>query len=45
MINRILIFTLLKTIALAQSAFPGLNSWTHSNTVGLAGGGYIPQPK
>ena len=41
MINRILIFTLLKTIALAQSAFPGLNSWTHSNTVGLAGGGYI----
>ena len=41
MINRILIFTLLKTIALAQSAFPGLDSWTHSNTVGLAGGGYI----
>ena len=38
--NLLLIITL-KSLLISQSTFPGLNSWTQSNTIGLSGGGYL----
>ena len=41
MINRYIIFILISSSIFSQTAFPGLDSWTHANSLGLAGGGYI----
>ena len=40
--NRIFfIISALVSFSLAQTTYPGLNAWTHGQTVGLAGGGYL----
>ena len=41
MINRYIIFIFISSSIFSQTAFPGLDSWTHANSLGLAGGGYI----
>ncbi|MBC8346787.1 MAG: hypothetical protein ISR82_04945 [Candidatus Marinimicrobia bacterium] len=38
---RILSLVLFVSVVFGQSSFPGLNSWTFGQTVGLAGGGYL----
>jgi len=39
--KKLLLIITLNSLLISQSTFPGLNSWTHSNTIGLSGGGYL----
>jgi len=41
MIRFIFVSVYLTSFLLAQTSFSGLNTWTHGQTVGLAGGGYL----
>jgi hypothetical protein len=41
MIKKLLLIITLKSLLVSQSTFTGLKSWTHSNTIGLSGGGYL----
>jgi hypothetical protein len=41
MIRFIFVSIYLTSFLLAQTSFSGLNTWTHGQTVGLAGGGYL----
>ena len=41
MINRYIIFIFISSSIFSQTAFPGLDSWTHANSLGLAGGGIL----
>jgi len=39
--KKLLLIIALQSFLISQSTFPGLNSWTQSNTIGLSGGGYL----
>ena len=41
MICKVVTLFIFSTFIVAQSAFSGLNAWTHGSTVGFSGGGYL----
>ena len=41
MIRKLLLSIILNSFLISQSTLSGLDSWTHSSTIGLSGGGYL----
>jgi len=41
MIRQLLLSIILNSFLISQSTLPGLDSWTHSSTIGFSGGGYL----
>ena len=41
MIRKLLLSIILNSFLISQSTLSGLDSWTHSGTIGLSGGGYL----